>query len=111
MLQLCILSKVSATQCLLAAYLQLLVEGPDGGDPGCDDCQEGGCNDGHGALNGAQAYQKRLRQPTSTCTPHSTRRSEFCTSRLLQEKQKFSALHLFYAWSITKIREQNQQQA
>lgn len=50
-------------------YLKLLVEGTNGGDPGCDDSQESGSNDRHGTLNAAQAYQKRLYQPTCTCKP------------------------------------------
>lgn len=49
-------------------HLKLLVEEAHGGDPGRDDGQEGGSNDGHGALYAAQAQQQRLSNPASTCT-------------------------------------------
>ena len=58
--------------------LKLLIEKADRGDPGCDDSQEGGGNDGHAALNGAQAQQQRLGDPAGTCAttqqPVNTRR-------------------------------------
>lgn len=49
-------------------YLELPLEVAHRGDPGSDDCQEGGGNDGHGALDGAQAQQQSLGDPAGTCT-------------------------------------------
>lgn len=50
-----------------APHLKLLIEEAYGGDPGCDDGQKGGSNDGHGALYAAQAQQQCLSDPASTC--------------------------------------------
>ena len=48
-------------------HLELAIEEAHGGDPGRDDCQEGGSNDGHGALDAAQAQQQRLGHPAGPC--------------------------------------------
>ena len=52
----------------VGSYLELPIEVAHRGDPGSDDCQEGGSNDGQGALDGAQAQQQSLRDPAGSCT-------------------------------------------
>lgn len=54
-------------------YLELLVKEAHRGDPGGDDSQEGGSNDGHGPLDGPQAQQQRLSDPAGTCAPTQSR--------------------------------------
>ena len=62
-------------------YLELLVEEAHRGDPGSDDSEEGGSNDGHGPLNAAQAQQQCLSDPAGTCNtpPHHTQACQTAT--------------------------------
>ena len=49
-------------------YLELPVEEAHGGDPGCDDTQEGGGDDGHATLDTTETQQQCLCDPARTCT-------------------------------------------
>lgn len=84
-------------------YLELPIEVAHRGDPGSDDCQEGGGNDGQGALDGAQAQQQSLGDPAGTCT-HSLLipSSHIRTTHVAQQPTHMYALCLLHPLQICR---------